>query len=419
MSVMAEPPAAPFYDPRDPAVIADPLPVLLRLQREEPVHWSPVLRGWVITRHRDVRRIQNSRDMSADRLTPYYRSLPEKARNRIATLIRYLNTWIAFKDPPEHTRMRNLMNAVLTPGHAEQLRPNVERVVRLRLSELEIRPSFDFIADFANPVPAAVMMDLLGLPYSDFDMLKGWTDKMQPFIGSSTIAGDKYGMAEEGARNLAAYFRDVVNRREGHPGDDHISRLLSIRSQDEALTEDEVIGTCILFLVAGHETTTNLIGNGTRALIAHEEEKRKLLANEDLIESAVEECLRYDGPTGALVKVVACDHELHGKTLKQGERVFVMVNAANHDPEQFEEPDRFDIERSPNRHLTFNFGPHFCLGAQIARLEGQIAIGEALRRLPGLRLEGDVEYMDTLVMRGTRSMPVTRRIEKGLRDKMR
>ncbi|RMF11162.1 MAG: cytochrome P450 [Alphaproteobacteria bacterium] len=397
---------AVIYDPRDPAVIADPLPVLKRLQQADPVHWSPVLNGWVVTGYEDVKRVQLNREISADRLTPFYEHQPVETQNSIKTLIRYLNTWVAFKDPPEHTRMRNLMNEVLTPGKAERLRPNVEAIVAYLLGKLEGRDEFDFIREYANPLPAAIIMDLLGLPRSDFDMLKDWSEMIQPFIGGATVTADKYETAERGARQLAAYFVDVIREREHAPGEDLISALLAIRDHDEALTEDEVVGSCILFLFAGHETTTNLIGNGMRAFMDHPAEREWLLANPALIDSAVEECLRYNGPSGALVRVVKVTHQMGGKELKAGDRVFVMINAANHDPRVFKNPEKFDITRKPNKHLTFNYGPHFCLGAQIARLEGQVAILEALRRFPNLRLKEPVQYMDTLVMRGTRSMLV-------------
>lgn len=399
-------PAPVVYDPRDPAVIADPLPALRHLQDNDPVHWSPLLSGWVITRYDDVKKIQNNREISADRLTPFYEHAPEETRRQIHEVIRYLNTWVAFKDPPDHTRMRNIMNQILTPGDAERLRPNIESIVAHLLEGLEGRTEFDFINDFANPLPAAVIMDLLGLPREDFAILKTWSEMIQPFIGNATVSDNKYALAEEGAVGMANYFRGIIALREKNPGEDRISALLALRDRGEPFTEDEIIGTCILFLFAGHETTTNLIGNGIRLLLKYPDQLDRLRRDPALIESAVEECLRYDGPTGALVRIVKVTHEMHGKTLKEGDRVFVMINAANHDPRRFDKPELFDITRSPNRHLTFNFGPHFCLGAQIARLEGQIAIGAIVRRYPDLRLKREVEYMDTLVMRGTRSMPV-------------
>jgi len=399
----------PVFDPTDPETINDPLPVLKALQDRDPVHWSDILRGWIVTRYDDVRRIQINENISADRLTPYYESQSSEQQNRIATLIRYLNTWVAFKDPPEHTRLRRLMNKAFTPGAVKGLHGSVEAAVTRLLDALEDRDEFDFIEQFAYPLPATVIMDMLGLPREDMEDLKDWSNKMQLFIGSATTSPDKYTLAQEGAVEMADYFRGVIVERENNPGHDMISKLLAIRDEGDTLSEDEVVGTAILFLFAGHETTTNLLGNGVRALLNHPDQLARLKTDPGLIRPAVEEMLRYDGPTGAVVRVVRHTHELHGKSLEQGNRVFAMVNAANHDPRKFDEPGNFDITRSPNPHLTFNYGPHFCLGAPLARLEGEIAISEVIRRFPDLRLDAErYEYMDTLVMRGVRSMPVAR-----------
>jgi cytochrome P450 len=395
---------AATYDPRDPAVIDDPLPALRRLQDEDPVHWSPVLRGWVVTRYEDVRRVQRGSQVSADRLTPFYASLPEGQQQRLYDLIRYLNTWVAFKDPPQHGRLRAVLNSIFTVREIHALQPSIEAAVDALLAPLRDRREFDFIREFAFPLPATVIMSMCGLPPSDMESIKTWSEQMKPFIGSATASPDKYDLAAEGARNMAAYFRDVVELRKRRPGTDMISKLVHHRGSGERLTDDEVIGACMLFLFGGHETTTNLIGNGMRAFMRYPSERARVLAQPELIESAVEEILRFDGPTGALVRVVKVDHELHGRTLRQGERVFVFVHAANHDPRHFPSPERFDVTRSPNAHVTFNYGAHFCLGAPLARLEGRIALGRALRCFPALRLAHPVQYMDTLVMRGVREM---------------
>ena len=395
------------YDPRDPDVIDDPIPVLTHLQKVDPVHWSQRLNGWVITGYDDARAILTDEQISADRLTPFYEHQSDAMQKRISELIRYLNTWVAFKDPPEHTRLRTLMNKVFTRAAVRELRPAIERAVGRLLDAMAGRDEVDFIQVFAYPLPAAVIMDMLGLPHEDTESLKDWSNKMQLFIGSATTSSDKYALAERGAIEMAEYFRNIILEREKNLGDDMISKLLTIRQQGDALTEDEVIGTSMLFLFGGHETTTNLLGNGVRAFLANPEQLARLKANPKLIRRAVEEVLRYDGPTGATVRVVKEDHLLHGRTLRKGDRVFVMINAANHDDRIFDNPGTFDIERDPNPHLTFNYGAHFCLGAPLARLEGEVAFMRLFERFPEMRLTAErYRYMDTLVMRGVRSMPV-------------
>lgn len=395
------------YDPRDPATIDNPIPILRQLQDEDPVHWSDVLGGWVITRYEDVKRAQLNQGLSANRLTPFYDSLPHEQQSKIGVLIRYLNTWVAFKDPPDHGRARQLMNKVFNIRNMEALRPRIEQAVSHYLDQLEGRREFDFIGDFAFPLPATVIMFLCGLPPEDMESLKTWSEMMKPFIGSATASPDKYELAQNGAIGMADYFQRIVRRRITEPGDDLISRLIGARDERGGLSEDELIGTCMLFLFGGHETTTNLLGNGARALIQFPDARSDVVRDPALIHGAIEEILRYDGPTGAVVRVVKKVHVLHGKELREKDRVFIMINAANHDPRQFRVPENFDIRRSPNIHLTFNYGPHFCLGAPLARLEGQIALLRVLQRFPTLRLgNAPVRYMDTLVMRGVRLMPV-------------
>jgi cytochrome P450 len=380
----------PVYDPRDPATINDPIPHLRRLQQSEPVYWSDVLRGWVITRYEDVKRVLRNDNFSADRISPFFEAMPPEKQQPIKELIRYLNTWVAFKDPPEHTRLRQLMRTVFTPAAVAEMSGFIESAVDHLLAELEGKKQIDFIEEFAYPLPAMVILEMLGLPQSDMDLLKDWSNKMQLFIGSATTSPHKYALAEEGAIHS-----------------DMITKLLAIRDSDDTLTEDEVIGTSMLFLFGGHETTTNLIGNGTRALLLHPDQMALLRDKPELIDSAVEEMLRYDGPTGASVRIVKESHQFHDKWLESGQRVFVMIHAANHDLDAFDEPDTFDITREPNHHLTFNYGAHFCMGAPLARLEGKIAMARLIEHFPNLTLSDDeFEYMDTMVMRGVRNMSV-------------
>ncbi len=396
------------FDPRDPDVIQRPLETLLRLQAEDPVHWSPLLKGWVLTRHDDVKSVQMNSGVTSDRLTPFFDSQQGEERAKLADLIRYLNTWVVFKDPPDHTRLRTLLNKVVTPAVMRDLEAGIAELADGLLDRIEARGNgrFECISEFANPLPASVIMDLLGIPRADMEALRDWSMQLQPFLGNATSTGDKYETGRAGIVAMADYFRAAAEDRKAHPRSDVISHFVSLQ-QSGQISEEELIGSCILFLFAGHETTTNLIGNGIRALLQSPDQKAKLIADPSLAASAVEEMLRFEGPTGAVVRVVKEAFEMRGKTLRKGDRVYAMVNAANHDSAVFENAAQFDITRSPNRHLTFNHGIHFCLGAPLARAEGRIAISRLFARFPNVALATDTaEYMDTLTMRGVREMPM-------------
>lgn len=402
------PQTALVFDPRDPDVIQRPLETLLRLQAEDPVHWSPLLKGWVLTRHDDVKAVQMNSGVTSDRLTPFFDSQQGEERAKLADLIRYLNTWVVFKDPPDHTRLRTLLNKVVTPAVMRDLEAGIAELADGLLDRIAARGDgrFECISEFANPLPASVIMDLLGIPREDMEALRDWSMQLQPFLGNATSTGDKYETGRAGIVAMADYFRAAAEDRKTRPRGDVISHFVMLQ-QTGQISEEELIGSCILFLFAGHETTTNLIGNGVRALLQNPEQKAKLIADPSLVAGAVEEMLRFEGPTGAVVRVVKEPFDMRGKTLRKGDRVYAMVNAANHDPEVFEDAARFDITRTPNRHLTFNHGIHFCLGAPLARAEGRIAITRLFARFPNLALASDTaDYMDTLTMRGVREMPM-------------
>ncbi len=399
--------AALQFNPADPATNADPFPIFRRLQDEDPVHWSDAIRGWTITRYDDVRAVALDRAMSADRVRPFFEVLPSEEQRRLADLGHYLTLWAVFKDPPDHTRLRGLMNRAFTPRAVEALRPNIERLVSDLLDAIVERGSADLIADFAYPLPASVIMDMLGVPRSDLATMKVWSDEIALFVGIARTTPGKHERAQAGTREMAAYFRRLVAERRKAPRDDMISALIAAEEEARHLSEDEIVASCILLLFAGHETTANLIGNGVLALLRHPAELAKLAARPALAASTVEECLRYDGPSGALARVVAVDHEMGGRQLKAGERVYAWMNAANRDPRRFADPDRLDIERPDNRHLTFGHGAHFCLGAPLARLEAQIAFPQIVARLQGLELTTDkFEWIDSLILRGVKKLPV-------------
>lgn len=400
------------FDLGNSATNANPFPEFARLRVEDPVHWSSAMKAWIVTRYADVKQVAlNNQQISADRLTPFFKTNAEYQRGSIDSLVRYLNHWMVFRDPPDHTRLRRLFNKAFTPTSVANLRPNIEDIVGHLIDGMEGKArrgeSVDYIADFAYPLPASVIMDLLGVPRSDLKRVKVWSDDIALFIGTAQVAGNKYLRAEEGARAMSGYFRELVETRTAEPRDDMISQLVLARDDRDALSTDEIIGTCILLLFAGHETTTNLIGNGFLYSMKHRGQWERLIAAPALAESAVEEFLRYDGPSGAVARVAAGDLEMAGKTIREGQRVFAFVNSANRDPEAFDDPERFDIGRTQNPHMTFGHGIHFCLGAPLARLEAQIAVVRLAERLPDVRLcSGTPEWHDSLILRGVKALPI-------------
>src|SRR5947207_11486042 len=378
------------FDLGNPATNANPFPEFARLRTEDPVHWSPAMKAWIVTRYADVKQVAlNNQQISADRLTPFFKTNGEFQRGSIESLVRYLNHWMVFRDPPDHTRLRRLFTKAFTPTSVENLRANVESIVAHLIDGMQAKASrsepVDYIADFAYPLPASVIMDLLGVPRADLDRVKVWSDDIALFIGTAQVAGNKYLRAETGAKAMADYFRGLVEARAAAPTGDMISQLVLARDDRDALTTDEIIGTAILLLFAGHETTTNLIGNGFLYSMKNREQWDRLVADPSLADAAVEEYLRYDGPSGALARVAAADIEMEGKTIREGQRVFAFMNSANRDPDAFDDPERFDIGRPQNAHMTFGYGIHFCLGAPLARLESPIAALRLAERLPGLR----------------------------------
>lgn len=392
---------------------ADPFPVFARLRREDPVHYSQPMKSWIVTRYDDVKAIaMNNAEVSANRLAPFFAAQPAE-RSVYTNLMTYLGHWMVFRDPPDHTRLRRLFTKAFTSRSVDQVTPNIESIVAMLFDEMEQKARAnggvaDWIADFAYPLPASVIMDLLGVPREDLKQVKVWSDAIALFIGIARASEDKYRRAEAGARAMADYFRGIVEKRTAEPRDDLISQMVIARDEKEAMTADEVIATCILLLFAGHETTTNLLGNGLYHAFGFPGELERLRADPALAEATIEEWLRYDGPSGALARVVAEDVEFGGKLLRKGQRVLAFTSAANRDEAVFRDPDRMSFSRDPNPHMAFGHGIHFCLGAPLARVEGQIAARQMVDRFPRMRraTEGELEWHDSVILRGLKSLPV-------------
>lgn len=302
------------------------------------------------------------------------------------------------------------MNRGFTTSAVAALRPKIAAIVDGLVDDLLARgDEADFIETFAYPLPATVIAALLGVPLEDVELLKRWSDDLGSFVLASRLSPDKYSRANAAIREMSAYFGDLVEDRRRRPGEDVASALVAAQQRGDFMSRDELVAACVLLLFAGHETTTHLLGNGLLALLRHPDQMQRLRetdGDEALAASAVEEMLRWDGPSLAQVRVVAADYELGGRMMKTGDRVFQILAAANRDPAIFADPDRFDIGRGNNRHLTFGFGIHFCLGAPLARLEGQIAFPILLRRLKRIELAAPPNWSDSIVVRGLNRLEV-------------
>ena len=395
------------YRPDDPAFLADPFPLYAQMQDEDPVHWSPRLKAWVLTRYDDVKGVCLDRELSSDRLRPFFASLPGAEAQRIADIVRYLSLWMVFRDPPDHTRLRRLTSRVFNVRSMHAMRERIVALTAWLLGEIGERDEFDFVRAFAGPLPALVIMDMLGVPRTELVRIKRMSDDMALFIGSSRNQPEKYDIAEAATKEMAEFFRNLIAARRAEPRDDLLSQLVALEDDGDRLTEDELVATCVLLLFAGHETTTNHIANGLLSLIRFPSEMRALREDPGLAPAAVEELLRYDGPSGAQVRIVQREHRLHDKTLRAGDRVFVMLNAANRDPRAYPDPHRLALRRDGVPHLTFGFGAHICLGFPLARLEGQVSLPAVLARWRRIELAAErLEWIDSMVFRGMKAMPI-------------
>jgi cytochrome P450 len=395
------------FAPGSAAFRADPFPVYRDLRDEDPAHWNPGLKSWVLTRYDDVKRVCLDSRMSSDRLRPFFAALPAGEAARMEELIRILTLWMVFRDPPEHTRLRRLASRVFHVRSVQALRPNIEAITAWLLDRIGERSRFDFIAELAGPLPALVIMDMLGVPRSELERVKRLSDDMALFIGSARASEAKYDRAEAATREMAELFRALIGERRAEPRADLLSQLVHLEDDGERLSEDELVATCVLLLFAGHETTTHHLANGLAALLRFPGEAARLRRDPSLAAAAVEELLRYDGPIGAQVRIALAPQEFHGRILKPGDRVFLMMNAANRDPRAYDDPDRVDLGRNGVAHLSFGFGAHICLGFPLARLEGQIALPAVLARWREIQTDdAPLEWIDSLVLRGMKALPL-------------
>jgi pimeloyl-[acyl-carrier protein] synthase len=390
------------FNPMDPEFIEDPYPTYHRLRAEDPVHLSP-LGFWVLTRYEDVVAALRDPRLGKEAIASFVAA-------RFGAPVPAVGLSMLDRDPPDHTRLRGLVSKAFTPRVVEGLRPHIQRIVDGLLARLDGRHAMDLIEEFAYPLPVIVICQMLGVPVADRDRFKQWGLDIARGLDSILLPPDSEVARRSTAarRALADYFRELIAERRAAPRGDMLSDLITAEEAGDKLSTDELLATCILLLVAGHETTVNLIGNGTLALLRHPDQLRRLREDPGLIASAVEELLRYDGPVQRTARIPSEDVTIAGRVIPKGELVMPFIGAADRDPAQFPDPDRLDIARSDNRHIAFGWGIHFCLGAPLARLEGQIAIGTLVQRLPKLALGADrPEHRLSLTLRGLTRLPVS------------
>ena len=389
----------------EPEVLADPYPLYARLRTNDPVHWDPYLHAWVVTRYVDV--VEVLQHFAADR-TPTAAQLRGLGIEALTPLAEVMVHQMLFLDPPAHGRIRGLAASAFTPRRVERLRSHIQDVVDGLLDNVWERHHIDIIADLANPLPAIVTAELLGLPTEDWQQLKQWSTDFAEVLGNFQHNPDRASKVLHSLDAMYAYFQSAICEHQRHPRDDLISALATAEVDGDRFTEQELVANCIVIMVGGQETTTNLIGNGLLTLFRHPDQLDQLRADPSLIPSGVEEMLRYESPSQHTARLAPCDTELGGKVIRRREAVIAIMGAANRDPERFADPDRFDVRREDNRHLAFAWASHFCFGAPLARIEGQISIATLLRRLPEMKLDpAPLTWRDNLGLRGLTTLKVT------------
>ena len=391
-----------------PDLVADPYPYLHALRAEDPVHWSEVHQAWILTRYEDVESAFLDERLSAARVRSLLPAEPSaQDRQSFDPIYRLLGNWMVFVDNPDHARLRRLARAAFTGRMVERLRPIIEALVDGMLSEIERERHVDFVGRFAFPLPATVIAQLLGVPEADLGRFQQWSQDVSGLVFGGSGGADRRERAVHGLQALERYFRDLLDRRQRAPADDLLSELAHAEEKGDVLSADEVIATCVLLLFAGHETTANLLGTSLFHLVRHPEQWRWLGEDPRRAARAVEELLRFDGPTKMQVRLALEDVDFRGKPVRAGQRVLLCQSAANRDPERFAEPDRLDLARDVDEHLAFGIGIHYCLGAPLARLEAEIALCALATRLPRVRVVAEPEWHATILSRGLATLRVS------------
>lgn len=394
------------FNPTDPAFIANPYPIYQLLRHHAPVVFAAEINSWVLSRYADVAAAFRDPRLGVDAGNETAFKTVALADPRVRALAGMFGKQMLFRDPPEHTRLRGLVNKAFTPKVVEGLRPAMQKMVDELLDAAAARGAMDVIADLAFPLPVNVIAVLLGVPEEDHAQFNAWsralTLTLEPLVPAEAML-----QAGQAAEEILSYFRHLVARKRQRPGDDLLTGLIHAEEEGHRLDTEELLANAVLLLVAGHETTVNLIGNGAMALMQHPDQAERLRREPGLIESAVEEVLRYDSPVQLSSRLAKEATTIGGQAVPAGSEVLMLIGSANHDEARFDNAGSFDIGRADNKHLSFGGGVHYCLGAPLARVEGELALLGLARRFPKMRPAGEPLRRPSAVLRGLTRLPVT------------
>jgi cytochrome P450 len=383
MSQALSPQSQPLaFDLLDPAAALNAHPLYHALRAQQPIHWSPQLHGWFLTRHADISQAVKDPRLAAGPMTVQFERLPEDARKQLMPLRDAVNMWMGHTTQEGHLRFQSLLKRYFTPRTVENLRPRIQAITDRLLDAAAARGTTDLVTDIAVPLPSNVIAEMLGVPLSDEHMLQRWSRDLTAIFSAFEV--QQLLQSQKSVLEMMGYMREVLTQYRRNPGDNILEVFL--RAQDEGLvSEEEILSNCVLLLFAGHETTAKLISRGTVLLFEHPEQLAMLRQDASLIPQAVEEMLRYGDVVSFVTRLTTAPVEIGGQAMQPFQMVYLAYAAANRDPAVFPEPDRFDITRKPGKHVAFGYGSFYCLGAALARLEAQVFFETLLRRFPNVR----------------------------------
>lgn len=399
----------------DSNFIANPYKTYDHLRTTAPLHWTDKFRNgaWLVPRYADVLASLHDPRLSSQRSHTLTAALPGEVQGEFSTFNQIFSKWMLFLDPPQHSRLRKLLNKEFTPHMIQRLRPHIQQVVSTLLDQAVGKTEIDFMTEFANPLPVRVIAEMLGIPGEDQRDFQIWSDALANFFGNSTATVETARRAQNSLISLTEYFRALLPERRQHKGDDLVSLLLRVEEEGEVLTEEELLAQCTMLLVAGHETTRNLLGNGLLALLQNPDQLAHLKQNLSLMPLAVREFGRFDSPVQFSGRAAVADFSWHDQEIKKGQTVILLLGSGNHDPEKFSDPHRLNIARDEGMPLSFGHGAHFCIGAALGQTEGEIAFTTLLERTSNLRmLDDQPAWRANLSFRGLTRLRLALSIDK-------